>query len=141
MDVLASLRQNVSDVETVLLLAESGPLVEKTQALGTPVRIVELPPALAGLGDSGLRGGGRFGKLFRLAQSGGRAGFALGGYLRKLRGEFLDLRPDVIHANGIKAHLLAALANRRAFPLVWHIHDFVSLPRSSAIFSALPRHW
>ena len=48
LDVLASLRQNVSDVETVLLLAESGPLVEKTQALGTPVRIVELPPALAG---------------------------------------------------------------------------------------------
>jgi len=127
LDVLASLRQNVRDVEPVLLLAEAGPLVEKAQSLGVAVRVVELPPALAGLGDSGLRGGGRFGKLLRLAQSGGRASFALSGYLRKLRWEFFDLRPDVIHANGIKAHLLAALANRRAFPLVWHIHDFVSL--------------
>jgi glycosyltransferase involved in cell wall biosynthesis len=37
------------------------------------------------------------------------------------------LKPDLIHSNGIKFHLLAGLAAPRRVPLVWHIHDFISL--------------
>jgi glycosyltransferase involved in cell wall biosynthesis len=33
--------------------------------------------------------------------------------------------PDVIHSNGFKMHVLAALAKPRAVPLIWHLHDYV----------------
>src|SRR5262249_62206996 len=39
--------------------------------------------------------------------------------------EIAGLRPDVLHSNGVKAHVLAGAADR-ATPLVVHLHDFVS---------------
>jgi glycosyltransferase involved in cell wall biosynthesis len=33
---------------------------------------------------------------------------------------------DVLHTNGIKAHVLTALALKRGQKLLWHVHDFLS---------------
>jgi glycosyltransferase involved in cell wall biosynthesis len=54
-------------------------------------------------------------------------GFATWDYLRRLRNTLAALRPDLVHSNGIKFHLLARLAARRSWPVVWHIRDFLSL--------------
>jgi glycosyltransferase involved in cell wall biosynthesis len=37
------------------------------------------------------------------------------------------LAPQVIHTNGFKMHILGALAKPSAVPLIWHIHDYVSI--------------
>jgi glycosyltransferase involved in cell wall biosynthesis len=35
-------------------------------------------------------------------------------------------RPDVVHTNGLKMHVLAAWTRPRGAALLWHIHDYVS---------------
>jgi glycosyltransferase involved in cell wall biosynthesis len=52
-------------------------------------------------------------------------------YVRRFRHTLRRLRPDVVHSNGLKTHLLtvAAMASlRSAFApaIVWHVHDFYS---------------
>jgi glycosyltransferase involved in cell wall biosynthesis len=36
-----------------------------------------------------------------------------------------EVRPDVVHSNGIKCHLLTRLARLPDTAVVWHVHDFV----------------
>jgi glycosyltransferase involved in cell wall biosynthesis len=36
------------------------------------------------------------------------------------------LRPDVIHSNGLKCHILTHLVGIQALPVVWHLRDFLS---------------
>src|SRR5262249_2712403 len=38
-----------------------------------------------------------------------------------------SVRPDVIHSNGFKMHLMGTWAAPRPTPVIWHLHDFVSL--------------
>jgi glycosyltransferase involved in cell wall biosynthesis len=48
--------------------------------------------------------------------------------IRSLRRQFQSLRPDAIHANSVRAGLVASSASIRLhLPVVWHVHD--SLPR------------
>jgi glycosyltransferase involved in cell wall biosynthesis len=37
-------------------------------------------------------------------------------------------RPDIVHSNGLKTHILAALACPPGAQLVWHMRDFISAP-------------
>jgi len=43
-----------------------------------------------------------------------------------------------VHANGLKAHVLAAWASPRSARVVWHVHDYVSTRRVSSVL--LRRH-
>jgi glycosyltransferase involved in cell wall biosynthesis len=45
-------------------------------------------------------------------------------YALKLGAAIREFRPSVIHSNGIKMHLLAAVVRGRA-PIVWHIRDLI----------------
>ncbi len=45
-------------------------------------------------------------------------------YLQEFRQAIREIEPDLIHSNGIKTHLLTALAGSINVPVVWHIHDF-----------------
>jgi len=47
-------------------------------------------------------------------------------YSRRLRRAIADFRPDIIHSNGIKMHLLGAIAMPADSALVWHFHDYPS---------------
>ena len=122
LDLVAGL-QTVAGPELSLgaIVAGDGPLVAALAALGIPVRIVEMPPAIATLGDYGIRSwGGR-------ARVAGRLLLALPHVMRffgRLRRAVRELRADVIHSNGLKTHLLSAFLPRRAGRLVWHLHDF-----------------
>lgn len=61
----------------------------------------------------------------RLAHwAGAGAGVMLYGW--RLRQRLKQLRPDVIHSNGMKMHLLGAVTKPRLTPLIWHLHDYLS---------------
>jgi glycosyltransferase involved in cell wall biosynthesis len=51
---------------------------------------------------------------------------SIGRYLREIHTLLRELKPDLIHSNGIKTHVLIALAGVKGVPVVWHIHDFYS---------------
>ena len=43
----------------------------------------------------------------------------------KLRQRLRQLRPDLLHSNGMKMHLLGAVAKPKRTPLIWHLHDYL----------------
>jgi glycosyltransferase involved in cell wall biosynthesis len=99
-----------------IVLPEDGPLAAAAETAGAEVRIVPWPDALAELGER-TRSGGRLVALARAA--------ATIGVLRiRLRAEIDRLAPDVVLTNGIKAHVLGALAcDRTDAPLVWYARE------------------
>jgi len=127
-DVLASLRAARPRWELSLLVPSAGLLAERATALGVNVSVVEFPRSLARLGDAGAGGNagrnvGRSSLLLHLASA--APGVLL--YLRRLRRELRRIAPDVLHANGLKPQLLAALSQTKGRPpVVWHVHDYVS---------------
>jgi glycosyltransferase involved in cell wall biosynthesis len=62
-------------------------------------------------------------------------------YLRRLAATLRALRPDVVHANGIKAQVFSALATPRRTRLVWHLHDFLaSRPNAGRVLRLVARY-
>ena len=104
------------------LLMANGPLVGELQMRGAEVVVVPMPPALAGVGDTQLRRGGKLGLLGSILR-GMPAGV---GFARTLRARLRELHPTLVHSHGLKTHLLAAVARPRGVPVVWHVHDFYS---------------
>ncbi|MFL6255367.1 MAG: glycosyltransferase family 4 protein, partial [Pyrinomonadaceae bacterium] len=127
-DVLASLRAARPDWELSLIVPSAGALAERAARLGVGVSVVEFPRSLARLGDAGAGGpaGRRVGRA-RLALDLALAAPGVSLYLRRLRRELRRIAPDVLHANGLKPQLLAALSQTKGRPpVVWHVHDYVS---------------
>jgi glycosyltransferase involved in cell wall biosynthesis len=125
LDLLASLRAAAPGAELHLLATADGPLIERAGALGVSCRVVPLPESVAGLGDSALRGRGKLGAALTLARRGMPAAWATRRYAGELRRGLEAIRPDLIHSNGIKAHLLLRLAAPPGVPVVWHVRDFL----------------
>jgi glycosyltransferase involved in cell wall biosynthesis len=131
--LLAAMRgacANLPDTRLSVVMFADGPLRGEAERLGAAVTVVPLPPRLAGLGDTRLRGLGRGRVGARgLARFGwtalGETPAALG-FARRLRAALRQLAPDLIHSNGLKAHALATLARPRGVPVLWHLHDFLT---------------
>jgi glycosyltransferase involved in cell wall biosynthesis len=126
-DVMASLRSAEPGLGLSLFVAEEGALAAAAAALGVRVRVVPLPRLLARLGDAGAGGpaGRRVGRAslaLRLLLAAPAACL----YARRLRRELREVSPDLLHANGLKMHVLGVWARpRRGTALVWHVHDYV----------------
>jgi glycosyltransferase involved in cell wall biosynthesis len=61
-------------------------------------------------------------------------------YVRRLRGLLRRLRPDLVHSNGMKAHVLSVLTTPRGVPVVWHIRDYIGdRPVMRWLLRAVPR--
>ena len=119
-DMLASLRQARPAWTLFLVAPRGGRLVSQVQRLGVETIVLPFPPALARFGEHGSAvGGGN--AVARL----GRAAMATPGYLRRLRATLRAGQTDVVHANGLKAQMLAAAATPRGAALVWHMHDYL----------------
>jgi glycosyltransferase involved in cell wall biosynthesis len=126
-DALASLRAAEPALELRLFVAEEGALASAAAALGVGVKVLPLPKTLARLGDAGA--GGPAGR------SVGRASLAVklllasppvALYVRRLRRALREFGADVVHANGLKMHVLGVWARpRRETAVVWHVHDYV----------------
>lgn len=137
-DLLASLRDARPEIETAVIAAGEGPLLEEAARYGAKVRRLELPPALASLGDSAARV--RRSSARDVAKTLGTSAAALATYVTQLRREIASFAPDIVQSNGMKMHLLGALARPKHARLVWYVHDFIGDRRmASRALRALSR--
>src|SRR5271165_6547306 len=121
-------REHLPGARLDVVLFAGGPLEEEAERLGAAVTVVLLPVSLARLGDTRLRDNGRPGSLARLGFGWAALGEAPAavGFVRRLRAALRRSAPDLIHSNGLKAHVFAAVARPRGVPVLWHLHDFLS---------------
>ena len=137
LDVMAALRRSRPDWSLGLIAGEDGPLRHEAESLGVTCRVLPLPAALARMGDAGLkdRAGKTRGRL-ALALAAAPAAAPLAFYVAKLHQAIRAAKPDRVHTNGMKAHLLGGWAAPRRVPLIWHLHDFIA---SRAVMARLLR--
>lgn len=127
-DMLASLRAARPGWSLTLIVPHPGALSDRAASLGVDVTVNEFPTALSRLGDAGAGGpAGRRVSRGRLLINLLAAAPGVALYLLKLRAILRRIGPDVIHANGLKAHVLSVWAwpGTRSL-IVWHVHDYVS---------------
>jgi glycosyltransferase involved in cell wall biosynthesis len=118
LDLARALRAESPNVELALMTLGEGELGARARSLGVTVDELFLPPPLSRLGESG-------GTLESARSLSDFARGALAGpaFLGRFRARVAALSPSVVHTNGMKAHLMAALA-LRGRPLVVHLRDF-----------------
>src|SRR5262249_19128810 len=109
LDALALLRPAKPALGMHPALAQDGPPATAARELGVAVHDLPMPPRLLRTGDSSLSGRPRWQRALGAAQQGLTAGFSAWRYARRLRALVGELRPDVVHSNGLKFHLLATL--------------------------------
>lgn len=115
-----------------IVAAEDGPMVAKARAIGVCAELLSFPPALRAFGENrqqaptGTGSTGFFGIGSKTRRLTGwcRAGIGVLRYWWKLRARLRQVNPDIVHSNGMKMHLLSALAKGDA-SLVWHLHDYL----------------
>ena len=105
-----------------VIVPGTGPVLDEARAAGAQVTVVALPQALAAVGDFGRRTPGA---LVRVALSLVTRLPALLWYARQLRAAVRRARPDVVHSNGLKMHLLSVLVVPSRTAIVWHLHDYI----------------
>jgi glycosyltransferase involved in cell wall biosynthesis len=132
LDVMASLREREPDWILNLIATADGPLIVAAERLGVRAEVLPLPRSVAELGD----GGSRLGRIGALLGGSLRAAPSLPMYVARLRDRLREMKPDVIHSNGFKMHVLGVWARPAGTPVVWHVHDFV---RTRPIMSVLLR--
>lgn len=121
---MAAVRRAEPEVDLQLVVLTDGPLIGEAEKLGVRARLVPMPDELAAVGDSSGKGrslGGAWASAWRALP----ALPATLPYMNRLRQVFADTRPDLIHSNGMKTHLLIRLAGWKEAPVLWHLHDFV----------------
>lgn len=123
LELLAGLRDSQPSWSLRLLATSDGPLLARATALGVRTRVLPFPPALARIGEWGLRDG--YVSRVALAVRCALAAWPTCRYLHQLRDTMRDLAPDVVHTNGLKMHLLGAWARPQASAVLWHLHDYV----------------
>ncbi|MGA9721936.1 MAG: glycosyltransferase family 4 protein [Candidatus Binatus sp.] len=126
LDIMSEVRTLRPDWELSLITGEDGPLLEAARELGVAARAIEYRSGLAGFGDSAAANstGGAI-ETAKLVAGLGRAGIAALSHLPALRSAIRSGRPDIIHSNGFKAHILAAWAAPASLPVIWHVRDYV----------------
>ncbi|MEP6706028.1 MAG: glycosyltransferase family 4 protein [Pyrinomonadaceae bacterium] len=98
------------DQFTPVVLCPPGPMMKMAGALGVPCQNVE--PLSA-------RFTWRLDHLFRYVIS-------FMGAIREVRSRVINLRPDIIHANSIRAGLVMTFATAGLdVPVIWHVHDIL----------------
>lgn len=121
LDLLTQLRRARPDWPIRLIIGNDGPLAADATRLGIETVTLPFPRDFARLGDAGLATPATWMHFARHAVRGSVTTFR---YLQDLRRMISTFAPDVVHSNGIKMHLLAALARPAGASLVWHFHDY-----------------
>ena len=118
LDSIWSLRRHNPALEMELLSFAPGPLTSAATDLGIPAQVLVLPKKLQQLGES-------LPIPEALLKSIARTPAALA-FAARLRRLLARSGADVLHTNGMKAHVLTALARLPHQKLLWHVHDFLS---------------
>jgi glycosyltransferase involved in cell wall biosynthesis len=127
-EMVVSLREHCPGCRITVVLGDCGLLERELSGLDASILLLPLPKALALIGDAGAGGPAgtdvsRWGVVMRLAGAAPRIAM----YLRQLSATISRAAPDVIHSNGFKMHLLGTWAAPFRTPVIWHLHDYVSL--------------
>ena len=105
------------DVESIVLLAEDGPLVPALADAGARVEVMPLRERTRNMRRTEIRPGA----------SQARAAVDVLDYVVRLRRRLIELSPDVVSAVSLKAGTYGAPAARLArIPMVWHLHDQIA---------------
>src|SRR5271166_5071883 len=105
------------DWKLLLIAGEDGPLLEAAREIGVAARAIEYPSALGQFGDSAVAtspGGAMWTAKFVAGL--GRAGIAALSHVPTLRSAIAAERPDIVHSNGFKTHILAAWTAPESVP-------------------------
>ena len=125
LDVIASVKAVQPNISFHVILFVEGPLSSAIGRLGATTAILELPRRLQAIGESSpLKSQWRVGAKTILALL--RSIVAFTRFLGALRSEIKRWDPDLIHTNGMKAHLISWLVAPKHVPIIWHMHDFIS---------------
>jgi glycosyltransferase involved in cell wall biosynthesis len=122
LDILASVRQAQPAWALSVISGVAGPLLERAAALGVVTEVIPFDPALASVGERSDMFG--FAALTKAVQAAQR-------YVALLEAAFERHRPDVLHTNGLKMHVLGARALTPPTALIWHLHDYIGSRRVS----------
>lgn len=118
-----------------LIAPAEGALLEQCGQSGIAAAVLPYPPALRGFGETGVRSSARSSRLTSLGRGAGVA-LTLPRYVMALRRALRHA--TVVHSNGLKAHVTAALARSRRVRLVWHVHDYLQArPLSASLMRRL----
>jgi glycosyltransferase involved in cell wall biosynthesis len=141
LDIIASVGAARPSWELSLIAGGDGRLIERARELGIAATVAPMPESLAQIGDAGVDGpaGSQVGR-FSLAASLARAASPTVLYTRSLRRKVHAISPTVIHTNGFKMHLLGAWAAGAKTPVIWHVHDYVSMRPVMARLMRLEAH-
>jgi glycosyltransferase involved in cell wall biosynthesis len=116
--LLELVRKLNRDPQIILILPEDGPLRARALDAGAEVRILPWPARLMIAGE---RSGGRSPSNLARATI---ASTSIPGLARRLASLLNEIGADVLITNGVKSHILGAIAqlgSRR--PLVWYLRD------------------
>jgi len=114
---LLRLVPHLREVEAHVILAEDGPLADELVRAGISVEVMALRERARGLPKDAVTA--------RTVPIG--AALATIAYVVRLALYLRRLRPDLVHANSLKAGVYGSLAARLAgVPLVWHVRDRIA---------------
>jgi glycosyltransferase involved in cell wall biosynthesis len=135
---IAGLRRADPSAVVRVIAPVDGPLLAAASTAGAEVEIVPMPQLLTQLGDSQLRSVSKWrGRISLIAQA-FRALPKAYDYVVQMRAAITRFKPDLVHSNGIKTHLLCRFVVPKKIPVVWHLHDFYGLrPLASFILRRL----
>ena len=127
LEIVRGLRAVRPDWRLDVILPGAGPLHDRATASGAHCTIVELPGALARIGESvAMRRGWSAAATVALGARLCAVAAAWPSYERRLRRVLRALRPDVLHTNGLKAHVAGTRAAQPGTAVIWHIHEYVT---------------
>lgn len=139
LDVMTEVRALRPAWELSLIAGEDGPLIEAAREIGVAATAIEYPAGLAQFGDSAItNSSGGAVRTAKFVAGLGRAGIAALSHVPALRSAIVTQRPDLVHSNGFKTHILAAWAAPESVPIIWHVRDYVG--RRPAMSRLLAMH-
>ena len=124
-DVATSLRKSCPECALQAILPADGQLAVSLAAIGVRVTVLPFPASLAQAGESAFSGG-VWARRVRVAFRAVAAVPASCRYVIALRREVKRIGPSIVHSNGLKMHVLGALALPRPALLVWHVRDYLT---------------
>src|SRR5438477_1707481 len=130
-DLLAVVRQFEPSWCLHVIVPSEGPLPVAARNLGVDVAVLPFPASLARLGDARARIGLPLARRLTLAA------VRVASYARTLARCLEDIRPDLVHSNAIKTHVLSTAAAPRGVPVRWHLHDYVGARSVSRVLLRL----
>jgi glycosyltransferase involved in cell wall biosynthesis len=124
---LLRLLPHLRGVNAHVILGEAGPLAERLQRSGISVEVLPLPASSRDLRRDRVRPGG-------LSPAAVPSTLA---YVLRLALRLRRLKPDLVHANSLKAGVYGSLAAKLAgVPMLWHVRDRIAedyLPRPAVL--------